>query len=310
VTPRELRLATLARQLLLERAHLPVVDAVERLAGLQAQDAGGPYLGLAARLEGFRREDLTAAIERRELVVATLHRVTMHLVTAADHRWLKPTLAPLHEQTRRRPGIRDLDQEALLAEARRRAPVRMRDLRELAPGANPGHLNDFFQASLPFVRTPPAGTWGVGGSPVQELVEVGEPDPKRLVLSYLGAFGPATVADAQAWSGLTRLAPVFGALELDELGDGLYDLPGAPRPDEADVPVRFLPRYDNVYLAHADRSRFGDPPIGIPTVLVDGLPAATWERRDGDVHVSPFAGRLPRAVEAERRRLRAFLADG
>jgi hypothetical protein len=309
VTQRELRLATLARQLLLERADLPAVDAVEQLAGLQAQDANGPYLGLHARLEGFRREELTAAIERRELLVATLHRVTMHLVTAGDHRWLKPTLAPVHEQTRRRPTIRDLDQEALLAEARRRAPVRMRDLHALAPGVNTGHLNDFFQASLPFVRLPPAGTWGVGGSALQELVEVEGADPKRLVLSYLGAFGPATVADAQAWSGLTRLAPVFAELELEELGDGLYDLPGAPRPEDADAPVRFLPRYDNLLLAHADRTRFGNPPIGVPTVLVDGLPAATWEWRDGDVHVTPLAGRVPRTVEAERRRLRSFLAD-
>lgn len=309
MTPRGLRLATMARQLLLERADLPVAAAVERLAGLQAQDANGPYLGLAARLEGFRREQLTAAIERRELLVATLQRVTMHLVTAADHRWLKPTLAPLLEQTRRRPGIRDLDQEALLAEARRRAPVRMRDLHALAPGVNTGHLNDFFQASLPFVRRPPAGTWGVGGSAVQELVEVGEPDPKRLVLTYLRAFGPATVADAQAWSGLARLAPVFAELELEEVDDGLYDVPDGPRPDDAEVPVRFLPRYDNVYLAFADRSRFGSPPIGVPTVLVDGLPAATWEWRDGDVRVAPLPGRVPRAVEAERRRLRAFLTD-
>jgi len=213
------------------------------------------------------------------------------------------------ERTRRLPGIRDLDQEALLAEARRRAPVRMRDLHPLAPGVNTGHLNDFFQASLPFVRLPPAGTWGVGGSPLQELVEVAEPDPERLVLSYLRAFGPATVKDAQAWSGLTGLKPVFEALDLEELGDGLYDVPDGLRPADADAPVRFLPRYDNLYLAHTDRSRFGDPPIGVPTVLVDGLPAATWEWRDGDVHVTPLAGRLPRAVEAERRRLRAFLAD-
>ena len=102
---------------------------------------------------------------------------------------------------------------------------------------------------------------------------------------------------------------MFEALELEELGDGLYDVPEGPRPEDADPPVRFLPRYDNLYLAFADRSRFGDPPIGVPTVLVDGLPVATWEWRDGDVHVTPLGRRLPRAVEAERRRLRAWLAD-
>jgi hypothetical protein len=280
------------------------VDAIERLAGLQAQDANGPYLGLFARLDGFARDDLTRAVEEREVVVATLQRVTMHLVTAADHRWVKPTLAPMLEQTRRLPVIRDLDQEALLAEARRRAPVRMRDLRELAPGVNQGHLSGLFQACLPFVRVPPAGTWGVGGSPLQELVEVGEPDLQRLVLSYLRAFGPATVKDAQAWSGLKQLAPVFAELELEELGDGLYDVPGAPRPADADVPVRFLPRYDSLYLAFADRSRFGDPPIGVPTVLVDGAVAATWRWTGDDVEVSSH---VPEA-EDERVRLRDWLA--
>jgi hypothetical protein len=306
VTARELRLATLARQLLLGRAQLSAVAAVERLAGLQAQDANGPYLGLAARLDGFTRDELTRAIEARQVVVATLQRVTMHMVTAADHAWVKPTLAPMLEQTRRLPAIRDLDQEALLAEARRRAPVRMRDLRELAPGVNPGHLSGLFQACLPFVRVPPAGTWGVGGSPLQELVEVGRPDPKRLVLSYLRAFGPATVRDAQAWTGLTGLAPVFGALELEELGAGLFDVPGAPRPADADVPVRFLPRYDSLYLAFADRSRFGEPPIGVPTVLVDGIPAATWRFTGDDVEVTPRVA----GAEAERIRLRDWLADG
>ncbi|HVU76688.1 MAG TPA: winged helix DNA-binding domain-containing protein [Gaiellaceae bacterium] len=305
MTPRELRLATLARQLLLERVELTAVEALERLSGLQAQDSTGPYLGLWARLDGFERGELTAAVESREVVVATLQRVTMHMVSAADHAWLKPTLAPVHEQTRRRPVIRDLDQERLLAEARRRAPVRMRDLHDLAPGVNTGHLNDFFQASLPFVRVPPAGTWGVSGSPVQELAEVGEPDVDRLVRSYLGAFGPATVADAQAWSGLKGLRAVFERLELEELGDGLYDLPGAPHPPGTTrPPVRFLPRYDNLFLGYADRSRFGAPPIGVPTVLVDGLPAARWEWRDGDVHVTPDLGA---GVEEERRRLVRFL---
>ena len=164
MTSRGLRLATLARQLLLERAGLSAVAAVEQLAGLQAQDANGPYLGLWARLEGFARDELTRAVEARDVVVATLHRVTMHMVTAADHRWVKPSLAPMLERTRRLPVIRDLDQEHLLAEARRRAPVRMRDLHELAPpGVNPGHLSGLFQACLPFVRVPPAGTWSVGG---------------------------------------------------------------------------------------------------------------------------------------------------
>ena len=303
---RELNRATLARQLLLERGDLPAVEAVRRLAGLQAQDSTGPYLALWSRLRGFDRAELTAALESRHLVVATLQRVTMHMVASEDHRWLQPTLRPVLERTRRRPGIRGLEHETVLAEARRRFPARLPELADLVPeGAERGHFTDFVQASLPLVRVPPAGTWGVGGSPVQELVEVGEPDPAALVTRYLAAFGPATVKDAQAWSGLTRLAPVFAELELDDFGDGYFDLPGAPRPPaDTPAPVRFLPRYDNLLIGYADRRRFGDVVIGEPTVLVDGVVAGTWRWTGDDVEVAPS---LP-AAEDERQRLRDWLA--
>jgi hypothetical protein len=316
VTERELRLATLARQLLLERGALPAVEAIERVAGLQAQDSTGPYFGLWARLDGFRREELTRAVEAREVVVATLHRVTIHMVSAADHAWVKPTLAPLHERQRNLPGIRDLDQDALLAAARELAPARMPEYRKLAPPEiEPGHVAGFIQSNLPLVRVPPAGTWRVGGSAVQELVDVGEADTQRLVLSYLRAFGPATVADLQMWSGLTGLKRVFAELDMEELGGGLFDVPGAPRPPaDTPIPVRFLPRFDNLFMAHATRTRHipsGMHAMGVVgqnQVLVDGIAAGTWVWRDGDVHVTPY-GRFPREVEAERRRLRDWLQD-
>jgi hypothetical protein len=278
---------------------------VHALAGLQAQDSTGPYLALWSRLRDFDRAELTAAVEKRRVLVATLQRVTMHMVTAGDHRWLQPTLLPLLEATRRRPGIRELDQEAILAGARNLLPARMRDLRALMPaGTNPGHFADLLQANLPLVRVPPAGTWQVAGSPVQELVAVGQPDLRALVLRYLGAFGPATVRDAQAWSGLTKLAPVFAELELVDLGNGLFDVPGAPRPPaDTPAPVRFLPRFDNVLIGYADRSRFGDYRVGEPYVLVDGTVAATWRWSGDDVHVTP---QLP-AAEEERLRLRDWL---
>lgn len=278
---------------------------MRRLAGLQAQDSTGPYLGLWSRLRAFERAELTAAVEERQVVVATLQRVTMHMVAVEDHYWLQPTLRPVLERTRRRPGIRDLDHEAVLAAARRRFPARVPELTDLAPpGAERGHFTDFLQANLPLVRLPPAGTWGVGGSAVQELAEVGKPDPARLVRRYLAAFGPATVKDAQAWSGLTRLAPVFAELELEELGDGYFDLPGTPRPPgETPAPVRFLPRYDDLLIGYADRRRFGDVVIGEPTVLVDGVVAGTWRWTGDDVEVTP---NLP-AAEDERQRLRDWL---
>ncbi len=241
-------------------------------------------------------------------MVATLQRVTMHMVTAEDHRWLKPTLRPLFDQTRRPAVLRDLDHDRVLAEARRRFPARIPELRDLAPdGVNLGHFTGYVQSNLPLVRVPPAGTWRVGGSPVQELVDVGEPDVEELVRGYLAAFGPATVRDAQVWSGLRRLREVFSRLDLEELGGGYFDLPGAPRPaGETPAPVRFLPRYDNLLIGYADRSRFGDVVIGKPTILVDGVVAGTWSWTGDDVEVS--LRRPPHEVEAEREQLRDWLA--
>ena len=244
----------------------------------------------------------------RRVLVATLQRVTMHMVTAEDHAWLKPTLRPLFDQLRRLPAIRELDHDRLLAQARARFPARIPELGDLVPaGSNPAYFRDFVQSNLPLVRVPPAATWGVGGSPVQELVEVGEGDVDELVRRYLAALGPATVRDAQAWSGLKGLSEVFARLDLEELGDGYYDLPGARRPDAGTpAPVRFLPRFDDVLIGYADRSRFGEVVVGKPTILVDGLVAGTWRWTGDDVEVS--LRRVPREVDAERRRLRDWLA--
>jgi Winged helix DNA-binding domain len=100
---------------------------------------------------------------------------------------------------------------------------------------------------------------------------------------------------------------VFARLDLEELGDGYFDVPGAPRPDAGTpAPVRFLPRFDDVLIGFADRSRFGDVVIGKPAILVDGLVAGTWRWTGDDVEVS--LRRAPPKVEAERRRLRDWLA--
>jgi len=287
---------------------------------LQAQDSTGPYLGLWARLRDFDRAELTAAVTDRRVVVATLQRVTMRMVTVEDHRWVKPSLRPLFERTKRVPLIRELDHDLVLAEARGRFPARVPQLRDLAaPGTSPGHFTGYIQSNLPLVRTPPAGTWGVGGSPVQELVEVGEPDVDELVRRYLAAFGPATVRDAQVWSGLTRLREVFARLDLEALGDGYFDLPAAPRPNaETPAPVRFLPRYDDLLIGYADRSRFGDVVIGRPTILVDGVVAGTWRWTADDVEVSlrhvPMGGRgraqPPTRLARSRLRPRARAGSG
>ena len=59
--------------------------AVHRLGALQAQRPRAPYVALAARLEGFERENLSRALHDRTVVRATLMRETLHLVAAEDY---------------------------------------------------------------------------------------------------------------------------------------------------------------------------------------------------------------------------------
>ena len=65
ISARGLNRATLARQMLLARERVKPVPAIERLAGMQAQWPRPPFVGLWTRLEGFTRDDLLKAIERR-----------------------------------------------------------------------------------------------------------------------------------------------------------------------------------------------------------------------------------------------------
>ncbi len=335
---RELNRATLARQLLLERRRLPVARAVERVGGLQAQWPAAPYVGLWARLAGFRPETLERALLAGEVVKATLMRSTLHLVTARDY----PSFST---------ALRDVrwGDEAALADAERVAA----DIRELV-AAGPTRLQDALDHldrahglrdlharrvwHMARVRAhvhhaPETALWKA--RPQAVFVALDEPAGIELHAAraevarrYLAAFGPATRADLADWSGLRvgDFAAALAALEplrrfRDENGRELLDLPRAPLPSaETPAPVRFLPKWDSVLLAHADRRRVlpeayrkavirknGDV---AQTVLVDGLVAGTWQVERGRVVAEPFAP-LARAVrrelDDEAARLEAFL---
>ncbi|HWD46173.1 MAG TPA: winged helix DNA-binding domain-containing protein [Actinomycetota bacterium] len=342
---RALNRATLARQLLLERVELPVTETVGRLGGLNAQDVEPPYLTLWARLAGFQRDALTRALEDRAVVRGALLRGTQHLVTADDYLAWRPLLQPVMDRFGRGAlGRAGVGREALAAAARGHLDGRRLTRRELArllardwPGHPPGELAWSVQYLLPLVHPPPSGVWGRGGPVPLVLAEawLGRPlaagSPEGLVLRHLAAFGPASVADIQAWSGLTRLREpterLGGALRRlrDEDGRQLYDLPDAPRPDPGvPSPVRFLPPFDNLLLAHADRSRVMTDEVRRrvcvgavvePTVLVDGRVAAVWRLvREGGravVEVEPLgrlAGPERDAVAGEGLRLLRFAA--
>lgn len=350
---RALNRFTLARQLLLERAALSPEAAVEHLVGLQAQNPRPPYVGLWARLEGFDPEELSQLLLDRRVVRIAVMRGTVHLVTARDCLTLRPLVQPLYDRdlatnATHGPLLRGLDLDPVveagraLLDERPLTPGELgRRLAERWPDRDPSALAHAMRGRVPLVQVPPRGLWGASGRTTYAVAETWlgrpldpDPSPDDMVLRYLGAFGPATVADAQAWSGLRRLAEVVDRLRprlrtfRDERGRELFDLPDAPRPDaDTPAPVRFVPEFDNLLVSHADRTRvISDEdrkrlvtPNGaqLGTLLVDGFAAGTWkiasERGTATLTVTPFR-RLAKpdaaAVRREGARLLLFAAAG
>jgi hypothetical protein len=343
---RALGRATLARQLLLDRSAMPALDAVRHLVGLQAQVPLNPYTGLWSRLEGFRPEELSELLETRRVVRIVVMRGTLHLVTADDALLLRPLVQPILDKELANhpdygPPTRDVDFGPVLEFARTLVAARPRTGGELRaamaerfPRHDPAALAFACRNLLAFVQVPPRGVWGRTAPVTSTTAEawLGRPVVERpplddVVLRYLAAFGPATVADAAAWSRLTGLRAVVERLRptlrtfRDEQGRELVDLPDAPRPDaETPAPPRFLPEYDNVLLSHADRSRIASDDdrrrlgraggVGHGAVLEDGVLWGTWRLDDAALHIAHVGPRTKRvlgAVAAEGRRLLRFL---
>ncbi len=350
LTLRELNRATLARQMLLDRQAIPVLDAVERLAGLQAQVTSPPYVGLWTRLRDFRREDLTRLMEERQVVRATLMRATLHLMTAEDYLLLRPALQPaLTRSMNSIAGKRldGLDVDRLVGAAREyfeREPHPFADLRpllsELEPDRDPSALAYAVRTSLPLVQVPSGGVWGYSGKAPFTTAErwlgralSGSEDPRRLVLKYLAAFGPATVRDVQTWSGRMQLKQPVEELRAelrtfrDERGNELLDLPDAALPPEdTPAPPRFVPDYDNLVLSHADRGRviseehrkkvFLSAARVRATFLIDGFVRGAWKvektRKTATLVIEPFEPMSTEdraALSDEGERLVRFLAE-
>ena len=265
LTQRALNRALLARQLLLERARLPIPRALERMGCLQNQYAPSGYVGLWTRLEGLERDSLTRALERRTVVQGTLMRETIHLVSKGDY-W---PLAIAIRASRRAWALR-VDKTLTERAQQRRA----RELRAaLADGPRGREIDALVRNHvmlwLDVVRVPPSGTWERRRADIYALAEdwvgpctAGEEDAlSHLIRRYLGAFGPAAMSDLARWAGVHMpiLAPAAEALELrrfrDEAGNELVDLPRAPLPDpDTPAPVRFLPHFDACLLVHVRRT--------------------------------------------------------
>lgn len=332
LTTRALNRATLARQMLLAREKTTALRAVERLCGMQAQLARPPYIGLWSRVAGFEAEDLTRLVRGRQVVRGTLMRVTLHLVSTRDYGGLRQVLQPMLSRALR-DRIPGLEVETVVAAARvclEDRPCTFHELRALLgkkwPKLDERALGYAVRTHLPLVQVPAETAWGWPGAASFAVAEswIGKPmgkawDERTLVLRYLAAFGPAGPRDAEMWSGLGKLRDAFEALRPrlrvfhDERGRELFDLPKAPRPPaDRPAPPRFLPDYDNVMLAHVDRTRIVPAAHKarlattnlrvVATFLVDGFVAGAWRisraRSAALLELEPFES-FSRAVRAD-----------
>jgi Winged helix DNA-binding domain len=331
LTQRELNRALLARQLLLERACTPLPKALERVGGIQAQYAPSMYIGLWTRLEGFTRDALTRALERRSVIQATLMRHTIHLVSRADY-WPLALAVREARRTHFRKAMRDAPSPQAMAGAARKLRNAMNETisRKEIEALLGRPRSSGIGLWIDLVRVPPSGTWERRRADLYAAAEdwVGPPPSNahaadHLVRRYLAGFGPASEKDVVSFTGLPlpEVRTTLDRLELRRFDGGLLDLPRAPLPDpDTPAPPRFLPVWDATLLVHARRTGILPEehrpkifsiktPHSFPTFLVDGQVAGTWRYEKGRIDLTPF-GRLDaadrRALNEEADRLAEF----
>ena len=325
MTLRELNRTLLLRQMLLERKRVSAPAAVKRLVALQAQYAPSPYVALWSRVDGFRKEQLTRS---RALVKAGCFRTTLHVVARSEFPYVVSSY--IESQRGRSEGL-GVDIEALRA-AVPDAPLSSAELHELARrvlGTDDVWTISFALRALPFLRTEPVGPWPHTKPSPSVLWREPLPDAQesstRIVRQFLAAYGPASREDVVQFTGfrLRQVDPALEGLRTFEAEDGtvFWDVPRAALADAGSTPpVRFLPAFDSIILAHRDRSRIV-PPEYVEAVFnrknattkntftVDGFVAGAWRIEKGKLSLEPFAplpAKARREVEAEGARLLAW----
>lgn len=334
----DLNRTVLARQMLLERAAAPLHRVVELMAGVQIQYAPSGYIGLWSRVHGFERRDLTAALERRSIIQATVMRGTIHLVSKSDFWPLSEASRPPRQEGWLRTFGRNHDPneivrlaadiEDLLAEG----PMKRKELVDRL-GIDSETWNGVVNW-VDLVRIPPSGTWETRRADLYGLASqwVGPNDASvlsgrdLLIRRYLNGFGPATRRDIQAFTLLAR-SEIDASLDrlhtrrfASDDGDELWDVARAPIvAGESPAPVRFIGHWDAVLLVHARRAAVlpeeyrprifhARAPHSFATFLVDGHVRGTWKEEGGRVVLERFEP-IPRRFDQELRDERGRLEE-
>ena len=344
LTARRLNRATLDRQLLLRRKRLSVDEGVRRVGALQAQEAVSPYIALWNRLSGFDPADLDAAFVARDVVKASLMRITLHAVHADDypafHAAMLPTLraSRLNDRRYTETGLSSADADAL-------APQLLEFASQPRTGAECETLLDkprvwwALRTFAPLLHAPTDDPWSFGrrpsfvAAPKQSTQIDADESAQHLVRRYLEGFGPASANDVAQFVLFPRsrartrevLQSMAGTLKQLTGPDGteLFDVPGVRLPaEDTPAPPRLMAMWDSVLLAFADRSRVIPPDYRqlvtrrngdvLPSLLVDGYVAGVWRPVEGGIEATAFHPLSEEAwdgLAAEARKLVAFLAD-
>lgn len=348
LTARGLNRATLARQLLLQRELLTAVDAVRRIVAVQAQEPASPYIALWNRVADFDAAELDAAYADHAIVKASLMRITLHAVVAEDYPPFQHAMvaslrdARLTDRRFEETGMTIAEADALLpdvlaftAEPRTNADIEAW-LADRLGGPN-ARAWWALRTYAPVVHASTGATWAHGQRPAYTAARTrprtGAPGPsvQWLVRRYLEGFGPASPQDVAQFT-LLRVPVIRAALEamadtlVTILGPDdkqLYDVPGAPVPDDdTPAPPRLMAMWDSTLLAYANRGRVLPDAYRatvirrngnvLATLLVDGYVAGVWRPVDGGIEATAFH-KLPRAawdgLAKEAERLVAFLAE-
>lgn len=348
LTARQLNRATLGRQLLLRREPLGVVEAVRRVVAIQAQEPASPYLALWSRLAGFDPADLDRAFGDHAVVKATLMRIALHAVDAADypafHEAMQPSLraSRLHDRRFTGTGLTAADADALVPPLLAFAgqPRANADVEAWLSGGPGGPVHERAWWALrtygPFVHAKTGGPWSFGLRPSYVAApnrrQSADPEAALQVLArrYLEGFGPASAQDLAQFGMLqprTRVRDALASLVADGAavmlegpgGVELFDVPGGLLPPEnAPAPPRLMAMWDSVLLAYADRSRVIPPEHRrlvtrnngdvLPTLLVDGNVAGVWRPVEDGIEATAFDTLAEEAWEGLESEARALVA--
>lgn len=351
LSQRELNRALLDRQMLIQRDNISALETIKRFIGLQAQATNPPYYALWTRVENFQKEQLAELILNKQAVRLALMRSTIHLVSARDALQLRPWVQPALDRSLNGAFGKHLIgiEPHVLADAGRElldheGPMTFSDIGRRLSEKWPSYHHDALGAAIrngvPLVQVPPRGLWGISGQALHTPIEtwLNQPispslDAEALLVRYLQAYGPASVKDFQAWSGMTKQRELFDKLRpklvsyQNQQGEELFDLPDVPRPgSDIEVLPRFLGEFDHVLLSHADRTRIMDESYrrrvitnnGMvkAVILIDGFVGGLWtiEERGNTAHLriesfSALTAEQRLSLEKEGERLLRFTTE-